>query len=92
MSLLVTPSFTHPELYLHQFIYLITLTEVSSFVKDLALEQEAIVTKPIKALSLYNATKNLDARSNSMSTKQAKKTSAMDSSYAKVSRTFGELW
>jgi hypothetical protein len=68
------------------------LTEVSSFVKDLALEQEAIVTKPIKALSLYNATKNLDARSNSMSTKQAKKTSAMDSSYAKVSRTFAKLW
>lgn len=60
---------------------------MSAFVRDLALEQEAIVTKPIKALSLYNATKNQDARSNSISTKQAKKTSTMDSSYAKVSRT-----
>ena len=59
---------------------------MSKLVNSLALNQEAIVTKPLKAQSLYNATKNLDASSSGSSLKAAKKTSTMDSSYAKVSR------
>lgn len=55
-------------------------------VNSLALNQDAIVTKPLKANSLYNTTKNLDASSNGSALKAAKKVSAMDSSYAKVSR------
>lgn len=63
-----------------------TLTDVSKLVNNLALNQESILTKPLKASSLYNATKNLDASSNGSALKTAKKTSTMDSSYAKVSR------
>jgi CheY-like chemotaxis protein len=73
-----------------QFIYLITLTEVSTFVKDLGLEQATVVTKPVKAHSLWTVTKDVSARIDATITKQAKKTSAMDSSYAKVSGIFGE--
>jgi hypothetical protein len=62
------------------------LTDVSKFVENLALNQEAIVTKPLKALSLYNTTKNLAASNGTNGAKAAKKTSAMDSSYAEVSQ------
>lgn len=58
---------------------------MSKLVNSLALNQEAIVTKPLKAQSLYNTTKNLDASSSGSALKAAKKTSTMDSSYAKVS-------
>jgi hypothetical protein len=59
------------------------LTDVSKF-NNLALNQDAIVTKPIKAQSLYNATKNSADSDTSASTKAAKKKLTMDSSYAKV--------
>lgn len=69
-----------------------TLTDVSKF-NGLALNQEAIVTKPIKAQSLYNAIRNLAATVASESTKAAKKKLTMDSSYAKVSmRDFLAEW
>ncbi|KAJ9104059.1 hypothetical protein QFC20_004636 [Naganishia adeliensis] len=66
-----------------KFVFLVTLTDVSKLVNSLALNQEAIVTKPLKAQSLYNTTKNLDASSSGSALKAAKKTSTMDSSYAK---------
>ncbi|KAJ9091836.1 hypothetical protein QFC19_008950 [Naganishia cerealis] len=68
-----------------KFVFLITLTDVSKFVDSLALNQEAIVTKPLKAQSLYNTTKNLAASSSNNGAKATKKTSTMDASYAKVS-------
>lgn len=60
-----------------------TLTDVSRF-GNLALDQEAIVTKPLKAQSLYNATKHSAESDTGASTKAPKKKLTMDSSYAKV--------
>ncbi|KAJ9094752.1 hypothetical protein QFC21_005910 [Naganishia friedmannii] len=55
----------------------------SKFVESLALNQEAIVTKPLKAQSLYNTTRNLVATDEIDRPKATRKTLTMDSSYAK---------
>lgn len=66
-----------------QFIFLVTLTDVSKY-KDLALNHDAIVTKPIKAQSLYNATKNSQTSDTGGSAKSAQKKLTMDNTYSKV--------
>ena len=65
-----------------QFIYLVNLTDVQKFASD--LKDDITLTKPIKARSLYNATR-AEGAEETKAQKPVKKISALDAKYARVS-------
>jgi hypothetical protein len=74
---------THLAYLLLQFIYLVNLTDVQKFAS--VLKDGVTLTKPIKARSLYNATRAAGTEE-TKAQKPVKKLSSLDSSLAKVSR------
>lgn len=83
----VSPSPVYSQLELMpvyvQFVFLVCLTDQGNLSGD--IKDEVIVTKPIKAHSLYNATRATDVTSGGI--QQRRKVAAkMDVRYAEVSR------
>lgn len=69
-----------------QIIYLVALTEVSLAMETLSLTHESIVTKPIKARALYEATQQLAETKRSVVKRAGAGSTAMDKGYGKVGR------
>lgn len=66
-----------------QFVFLVSLTDQGNLSGD--IKDEIIVTKPIKALSLYNATRAADVTGRVIQQRR-KVAGKMDARYAEVSR------
>ena len=75
-------------LTLSQIIYLVALTEVSVAMEKLGLSHESIVSKPIKARALYDATQNLEETKRTVPKKTANTASTMDKTYGKACDSF----
>lgn len=68
-----------------QTLYLIALTEVSAAMETLSLTHESIVTKPVKARALYDATQHLVETQKQFPRRSGHIGLAMDQGYGKVS-------
>lgn len=74
------------ELTLSQIIYLVALTEVSVAMEKLGLTHESIISKPIKARAVYDATQHLEETKKTVPKRIANTGSTMDKGYGKVRR------